>query len=198
MYKQILKICLFASAIFAGHVHAQSSAPSQQPLRFFIGTGLTFGGDKLAGTQPVNGYSYKVTAGGTVQLHAGVSYMFTDKFAGSLAAGYHFSTVDASDGTATFDRYPVEILGHYTVTPNVRIGAGVRLISSAKLRGDGAGASLDTNYSSTTGAVLEGEYMIGDRFGIKLRFVNEKYKASGTQNKVDGNHAGLMFNYYFW
>jgi hypothetical protein len=198
MYKQILKICVFASAIFAGHAHAQNSAPSQQPLRFFIGTGITFGGDKLAFTQPVNGYSYKVTAGGTVQFHAGASYLFTDQFAGSLAAGYHFSFVDARDGTATFDRYPIEILGHYTVTRNVRIGAGVRLISSAKLRGEGAVSDIDTDYGSTTGAVLEGEYMFDDRLGIKLRFVNEKYKASGTQNRVDGNHVGFMLNYYFW
>jgi hypothetical protein len=81
----------------------------------------------------------------------------------------------------------------------VRIGGGLRYASSASLHVTGAGASFanGTDLKASTSAVLEGEYVFGEHFGITLRFVSEKYKYDRTGAKVDGDHVGLGFNYHF-
>ncbi len=194
------KLCaagLVALSVFASSAQAQTSPATDRPLRFFLGMGATFGGDNLATAKFTNGETANVRAGGVVQFHGGATYKFTDTISGTLAAGYHFNRVSASNGSITFSRYPVELLGHYAVTPAVRLGGGLRLISSPKLTSSGVASGIKSDFGSTTGLVVEGEYLISDRYGIKLRYVNEEYKINGTNKKVDGSHAGLMFNFYF-
>jgi hypothetical protein len=197
MKKQILAASLLALAAFTGHAQAQSNAATPQPLRFFLGGGFTFGGDKLV-TVPFNdGTKDDITAGGLAQLNAGVHYQISDNYSASLALGYHADSTAGTNGSVSFTRYPVELLGYYAVTPVVRIGGGVRLIGSAKLRGTGVKSGISADYGSTNGVVLEGEYLMSSKLGIKLRLVDEKYKINGAQNKIDGSHAGVLFNFYF-
>jgi hypothetical protein len=188
---------LAALCLFAGNVQAQTTTAAEKPLRFFVGMGATFGGDNLATARYPNGATVNIRAGGVVQFHAGANYKFTDKISGSLAVGYHFNRASGTNGSITFSRFPVEVLGHYAVTPTVRLGGGLRWIGGAKLSSSGVASGVNADFSSTTGAVLEGEYLMSNRFGIKLRYVDESYKINGVQNKVDGSHAGVVFNYYF-
>jgi hypothetical protein len=197
MNKKFIAASLAALGAFAGHAQAQTDLKAEKQLRFFVGMGATFGGDNLATARYTNGTTANIRAGGVVQFHAGANYKFTDKISGSLAAGYHFNRANGTNGSITFSRFPIEVLGQYAVTPTVRLGGGLRLISGAKLSSSGAASGIQADFSSTVGAVVEGEYLMSDRFGLKLRYVNEHYKLNGVQNKVDGSHAGVMFNYYF-
>jgi hypothetical protein len=197
MSKKLLAASLVVLAAFAGSAQAQTEAPATKPLHFFVGLGVTGGGDKLVTAQYTNGTSVDVTGGGLVQFNGGVDYQFTDKFSGSLGLGYHVDRANASNGSITFSRVPVEVLAHYSVTPSVRLGGGLRLVGGAKLRSDGVASGIDADFGSTAGLVLEGEYLLNARYGFKLRVVEEKYKSNATQKTISGSHAGLMFNFYF-
>ncbi len=197
MGKKLLAASWVVLAAFAGHAQAQTEAPATKPLHFFVGLGITGGGDKLVTAQYTNGTSVDVTGGGLVQFNAGVDYQFTEKFSGSLGLGYHVDRANASNGSVTFSRYPVEVLGHYSVTPSLRLGGGLRLVGGAKLQSDGVASGINADFGSTTGLVLEGEYVLNARYGFKLRVVEEKYKSNATQKTISGSHAGLMFNFYF-
>lgn len=195
-----LNLCAFgiaAASLFSTHVQAQTTPVVDKPLRFFIGMGITGGGDRLATARYTNGTSVDINAGGLVQFNGGVDYKFTDTVSASLGIGYHVNRANGSNGAITFERYPIELLGHYAVTPAVRIGGGLRLIDSANLSSSGVASGINGDYGSSAGAVLEGEYLFSRQFGLKLRYVNEGYKRNGSSNKIDGSHAGLMFNFYF-
>jgi outer membrane protein W len=173
----------------------ETTKPS--PLQFFLGAGLTVGGDNLETAVYTNGTTSKVTAGGLVQLTAGVQYRFTEKLSSSLSLSYHVSDTNASNGSIRFDRTPVELLGHYAVTPSIRLGGGVRLVNNAKVTSSGIVAGLDREYKSTTGLVVEGEYFPTPKVGVKLRLVNESYQLNNSNVKKDGSHIGLIGSYYF-
>jgi len=72
----------------------------------------------------------------------------------------------------------------------------VQLINSAKLRGSGVANNINLSFDSTTGGIIEGEYLFSPTMGVKIRAVSEKFTRTGTNIKADGNHVGLMFNVY--
>jgi Outer membrane protein beta-barrel domain len=204
MSNKLMAASLVALSAFTGNAQAQTDLKSEKPLRFFLGAGVTFGGDKLAFLEFQGGDTSNIRAGGVVQFHGGAIYKFNDQIAGSVAVGYHVDSVNAKNGSITFGRYPVEVLGHYALTPAVRLGGGMRLVNSAKLSSSGdipgiKGTNVD--FGSTTGVVLQGEYLMSEKLGVTLRYVGEKYKINdkfnGVQNKVDGSHVGVMLNFYF-
>jgi Outer membrane protein beta-barrel domain len=197
MSKKLMLASLAALCTFAGNAQAQADLKAEKQLRFFVGMGATFGGDNLVTARFSNGDTSDIKAGGVVQFHGGAIYKFNDKISGSVAVGYHFNRINATNGSITFGRYPVEVLGHYAVTPVVRLGGGLRLVNGTKLSSSGAASGINADFGSSTGVVLQGEYLMSENFGIKLRYVGEKYKINGVQNKVDGSHVGMMFDYYF-
>jgi hypothetical protein len=201
MNNKLIAASLMALCAFAGNALAQAQAQTdlkaEKQLRFFLGAGATFGGDKLASADLSYSGTTNITAGGLVQLHAGAIYKFNDTVSGSVAIGYHFDNINAKNGSITYKRYPVEVLGHYALTPVVRLGGGLRLVNDAKLSSSGDASGIKADFGSTTGVVLQGEYLMSDKLGITLRYVDEKYKINGTPYKVDGSHVGVMLNFYF-
>jgi len=188
---------LIALAIASTGV-AQAQAPAEDNgVRFFLGAGLTAGGDKLVKLEFTDGTDSTVTAGGLVQLTGGVDYRINSDFSLQTSINYHVSDATASDGSVKFTRMPIELIGYYNVTPEWRIGAGARYVSSAKLSASGNAGHGHVDFDNTVGALVEAEYMFSPKAGVKFRYVAEKYKVSITKEKVDGNHFGAMFNYYF-
>ena len=177
---------------------AACAADDERSLRFVAGIGLTNGGKTLINAQFTDGTTEKVTSGGLVHLYAGGEYSFTPQIAVQANVGYHVhDTSPATNGSLTFSRVPVELLGYYRITDNVRLGGGARFISNAKLKGSGVASDIDVKFKSTTGAVIEAEYLFTRNVGLKLRYVAEKYKAEGDTESVSGNHGGLYLTGYF-
>lgn len=193
------KIVLALSTVLAtlGSAHAQTitqAAPS--PLRFLVGMGISAGGDKLATARYTDGSNVNLHAGGLVYFTAGADYHFTPNFSLQGTVNYHVDQANADNGDIKFQRFPVELIGYYQPNPSWRIGGGVRYTSNPKLRSSGAASGLDTDFDSTTGAVIETEWFTSPRLGVKLRYVNEKFKPHGYE-EIDGSHVGLSINYYF-
>lgn len=193
-------------ALGAGLLLAASAVQAVE-VRPLIGLGLTFGGDKLAGgSATVVGTgastSLEVHGGGMFALVGGLELGFTDLWSAQLNASYHFDKATAEDGEFSFERFPIELLGHYRVSDTVRLGGGLRFAGDAKLRVTGQARRFASNvdYKASTGVVLEGEYLpVGARLGWKLRVVSEKYKPTTPANaqSKDGTHIGGYMTYYF-
>jgi hypothetical protein len=192
------KVILGFTALFAmlGAAQAQIYTPAPKPVRFLLGAGLSGGGDKLVSAKYENGDTVDIHAGGIVYLTAGVDYHITPQFSLQGTVNYHVDAANARNGDIKFERFPIELIGYYQPNPAFRVGGGVRYVSSAKLSGSGNASDLDFSFDNTTSAVVEGEYFVNPKLGIKLRYVNETYKARGYDD-IDGSHVGLSANFYF-
>ncbi len=172
--------------------------PNYRPLRFLLGLGLTFGGDTLATVKYTDGSTDNVKAGGDVLFYGGADYRFNDFFSLEGNVGYHLaSTKLARNGEATFKRVPVEFLLHYYLNESVRFGAGARFVNNPEVKIDIRNSTnIRQSFSNTVGQVIEAEYLT-QHYGIKLRYVAEKYKIEGTPVSINGNHVGVLTSFYF-
>jgi hypothetical protein len=185
-------------ALLAVSAAACAADDNERALRFAAGIGLTNGGKTLINATFTDGTTEKVTSGGLVHLYVGGEYSFTPNIAVQANVGYHVhDTSPATNGSLTFSRVPVELLGYYKVTDHVRLGGGLRYLSDARLKGTGVASDINVKFKSTTGAVIEGEYLFTRNIGVKLRYVSEKYKAEGDTESISGNHGGLYLTGYF-
>jgi hypothetical protein len=55
------------------------------------------------------------------------------------------------------------------------------------------------SFKPTWGTVVEAEFFPVQSFGIKVRYVSEKFKAKEFPDapQLDGNHGGVYFNFYY-
>lgn len=188
------KIVFALSTLFAtmGAAQAQGTAP----LHFLAGLGVSAGGDDLATAQYTNGTSDNIKAGGGVYFTAGANYRLSPAFSIQGTLNFHVDDTNAKNGSIRFKRFPIEVLGYYHVNNDWRVGGGVRYISGAKLSSSGAAAGIETKFDNTVSGVLEAEYFWTSSFGVKMRYVNETFKADGYRD-VKANHVGISANYYF-
>lgn len=179
-----------------GSAQAQQAAPEQ--LSYVVGAGLTFGGDKLVTAKFSDGSSVNIRAGKFLQLLGGIDYRVNEQFSFQGTVGFHVDdTPQASNGSVKFQRFPMEVLAYFHPNAQWRIGGGARYAASPKLSGSGFGAGANYSFKSTAGGIVEAEYFYGDRAGLKLRYVSEKYTVDQSGEKVSGNHFGILANYYF-
>lgn len=192
------KIALVIALAIASLGAAQAqNAQTQKQLRGVLGAGLTFGGDKLLTVEYENGVEMDLRAGGMIAMYGGIDYRVTDQFSFQATLGYHVDNTTARNADARFDRFPLEVLAYYHVSPNWRIGGGARYVSNPKLKTSGALNIGDFAFDNTIGGVLEAEYLMGSNVGIKLRYVNESFESKQIVEKVDGSHIGILANFYF-
>lgn len=193
-----LAVAALALALVSISAQAQTDAPaSEKKVRFLVGAGLTFGGDKLASAEYTDGSSQELHGGGLIALYAGVEYAVNPSVSLQANIGYHVDQASADNGELRFERYPLELMAYYKVSDKWRAGAGVRIVNSPRFASSGAGDMGDFNFKNTSGAVIEAEYMASPRIGYKMRYVNEKYTPKAAPVKVDGSHFGVMANFYF-
>jgi hypothetical protein len=183
--------CLFA----ASHAWAVDAEPLQYQFRPFVAVGATTGGDRLQSLTDSSGNTQSVHGGGLFDLKAGINWRMTSRYSAALSVGYHFDSV-GSNQAMRFARVPVEAIGYFNGTPDLRFGVGARITSGAKLSGEGV-VGGDHSYKNTLGSVLEAEYFATPHIGLKLRYVAEKYKPKDGSAEIDGNHFGVYLGYYF-
>jgi hypothetical protein len=166
-----------------------------------IGVGATFGGATLANVQYVNGSSCNIHAGGLADVYAGVEYRHGQKVSVQATAGYHVDTCNGDNGSLRFARYPVELSAYYGFGEHWRAGGGVRFVMDPHISGSGVAGGADVKFRSTTGGVIEGEYLLTRgswvQFGFKLRYVLERYQPEAGGASLSGNHVGILANAYF-
>ncbi|WUR12573.1 outer membrane beta-barrel protein [[Empedobacter] haloabium] len=191
-----MKKFVFAFAsLFA--LTAAAQAQTASPLRFMVGAGLSFGGDKLTTVEFTDGHSEDLRAGGLVYLTAGADYRISESFSLQGTVNYHVNNSSGDNGDVRFERFPVELVGYYHINQEWRVGAGVRYTSKPKISSSGVLDGMDFKFDNTTSGLIEAEYFYSPKLGVKMRYVNEKFKKSGYRGDVNGSHLGISANYYF-
>jgi len=189
---------LLGATLALGTAFGAQAADDASPFKFLLGAGLTFGGDTLATVQFDDGTSEDVDGGGLVHLYAGAEYRLGTAVSLQATVGYHVDDSAGSDGSVRFSRMPVDLLAYYHFNDQVRLGAGVQFVNNPELKGSGVASGVNVKFKSTTGTIVEGEYLFSPNVGVKLRYVAEEFELSeGGGEKADGNHFGIMLNYYF-
>jgi hypothetical protein len=183
-----------------------AQAGPESSVRPLLGGGVTAGGDTLVDVTFFNAAGQKldssrVKAGQLLQVYGGLEYQPVSRVSLQATVGYHWHNTEGTDGQFKFSRYPVELLGQYHLNENWRIGAGARFVRGTKLELHSTNANnpidAEAKFDNTTGAILEGEYVVDRKVGFKLRYVSEKYQAPALfTGKVDGSHVGLLVNWY--
>lgn len=198
----MMKHRLAIAALAFGLVCTARAAEPERPLRPLVGAGLTFGGATLYTVQYSDGSSSNIHAGGLIDIYGGADFRLGEAFSLQATVGYHVDDRSARNGSLRFERFPIEVLGYYWIDPHWRAGGGVRFVQSPRVTGSGVLGGNDVNFDSTTGAVVEGEYLILPasnrvQVGVKLRYVAERYQLQGGGPSVSGNHVGIMSSVYF-
>ncbi|HEY8023338.1 MAG TPA: outer membrane beta-barrel protein [Burkholderiaceae bacterium] len=195
MKKTVLALAL--PIIFASSAHA-ADVVEPNPLRFMVGIGLTGGGESIATVNYTDGSSSNVSSGSGVQLMMGLDYRINESFSVQGSVGYHGGfTPQASNGDASFDRYPIELLAYYHPDQHWRVGGGVRFVESPKLKASGAASDIGMDFKNTTGAIVEVEYFFTPHTSIKVRGVKESYTPTYGGPSISGSHGGVFGDYYF-
>jgi opacity protein-like surface antigen len=192
------KIALVIALAIASLNAAQAqTAPAEKQMRFLVGGGLTFGGDKLATAEYTNGGEIDIHAGSMIALNAGMEYRFAPEFSLQANVGYHVDNASATNGDIRFQRFPMELLGYYHANQQWRVGGGVRYVSNPKLSSSGAAYFGNFDFKNTVSGVVEVEYLMNQHVGFKVRYVNEKFELKNGTKEFDANHVGFFANYYF-
>ncbi|HEX3141568.1 MAG TPA: hypothetical protein VHQ87_16045, partial [Rhizobacter sp.] len=109
------KIMAAAAVLLASFAGAAQAVE----VRGVVGGGITFGGDTLATVyydpSDAGPDDAKVHAGGLIALNAGIDLQFTDLVSGQFLVGYHLDRASGDNGSVRFERFPVELLGHFKV-----------------------------------------------------------------------------------
>ncbi|MFT3859407.1 MAG: hypothetical protein QM742_18540 [Aquabacterium sp.] len=200
-------------ALGAAHFSAMAAEGTGWGLRPFIGAGYTWGGDTMQAWDivPVDGsgsyrYEEDVSAGAGLDLRVGLSYRLgTSPFTLQASVAHHIDQTHGISSRAYFRRVPAEILLQWHASEQWRLGMGVRrsLSATEKSHGGTCGGDPCPEYrlklKSNTGVVIEAEYMATPNWGIKARYVWEeyRYKIAPDAVKYEGDHFGVMTNYYF-
>ena len=169
-----------------------------KPVRGFVSGGLSTGGDRLATVEWSNGDTTDIRAGGLVEVRAGIEAQLGDSpfsLAGSI--GWFSHRAGGRNGSVTFERFPLELMGRWRLADEFRLGVGVRRTGDARLRGRGAASNVGTTtFDGKVGGVVEGEWLFARRYGLAVRAVSEDYRAPNGE-KADGSHVGVRFSFYF-
>jgi hypothetical protein len=189
------KFALLAALALASSVALAQSAPLRSNL--FANIGYGSGGDTLANVQMSDGSVQSIKAGKGVTIKGGLEFWVSPVATFQLSAAYHVDDTSATNGNITFSRWPIEGLMFWHASEQVRLGGGLRKATSAKLGGSGAASNFGTyRFESSTGIVLEGEYLFTQQAGITLRYVKESYTNNGGPS-ISGDHVGMGLNWHF-
>lgn len=193
--------CAMLAAVLslpAGPAQAQELVfQDARPYRFFLGGGLTAGGDRLLTAHYIDGDDDSLRAGGTFQFHGGMQFQVAPRLTMALSVGYHVDAIDTFWGSTWFSRVPVEGLAHFQLDRNWRIGGGIRYPIDPRVSSDDFAPDVDEDFQSSVSPVFEIEYLFTPNLGLKFRAVSERYKSKRGLPTVDGDHVGLVLNFYF-
>lgn len=201
-----MKRTTFAAwAVVAGVGVLGSQQALAQDFRFALDLGITGGGDKLATVRFSDGSTESVRAGGLLQFGAGFLFQPSGApLALQATFNYHVDDVSARNGSLTFSRFPLEVIGYVMPAPNFRIGAGPRFVFRPELSSDLEGFNSNVKFKDTVGAVIEAGFRPVGQLWVNLRYTAEKYKVKSIDgvdvtaaNSVSGNSVGLNIVYAF-
>jgi len=156
-----------------------------------------FGGDTLVEVSYDDGSTSSIEAGGGITFGGGATWRMSDLFIVQATAAWKTETLpSASNGSADWDRFPVEVIGLLQID-KFRIGMGLTYHLFGKLKGDGILSSASADFDNATGSVVTFEYVSKDRLSYVFRQTIIDYTPAGTSTILNGNSAGIGINMHF-
>jgi hypothetical protein len=148
------------------------------------------GGEDLQAGQLLNlgiGYDFDLNAAKTLRLRTGINYKF--------------DSVDATNGEADFDRWPLDVL-LVSRAGNFALGAGITYHLSPTYEATINSASTKIDFDDSLGFLLQAGYLVAERVELGARVTLIEYESdqaflttSGTvANKVDGDSFGIYIS----
>ncbi len=149
---------------------------------------VTSGGGDLQAGQLLNlgiGYDFDLNAAKSLRLRAGINYKF--------------DSVDATNGEADFDRWPLDVILVSRVG-NFSLGAGITYHLSPTFEATINGSTSRVDFDDSMGFLLQAGFMVSERLELGARFTLIEYESDGPlvmtngaiTNKVDGDSFGLF------
>jgi len=128
-------------------------------------------------------------------VNAGVAHPLTSDglFEVQAVMGFLISRINASNGSAIFWDFPLEVTAHANVGP-LRLGAGPALHISPMMRGDGFASGTNLNFGTTVGAVVRAEYRLSEHWGVGFCYSWLRLSANGQSG--DASRIGGSFGWY--
>lgn len=207
--KDLTAVAVFLLGMATVGAVAANEQDNGSQMKWFVGFGLTHGGDELAEVEVIydgDSHDEDLRGGELITIAAGIVVNLPlPAWSLQTSIGYHTDEVGDFDEDITFDRYPLELIPFYNFSSH-RIGAGLsyhlspeldlKLIGGPKVKFDDAlGWLIEYDYSfsgwNSGGVVLGVRYLWIDYEVDKVNGI----RSSGVE--IDGNHVGIQINYMF-
>ena len=178
-------------------------------MDWFVGFGLTHGGDELAEVEVYyddDSHDEDLRAGELITIAAGIVVYFPmPSWSLQTSIGYHTDGVGDYNDDIKFDRYPLELIPFYNFR-NHRLGAGLsyhlspeldlKEIGGPKVKFDDALGWL-VQYDYSFSGWESGGFVLGVRY-LWIDYEVDKVNSFSTSGvEIDGNHVGIHINYMF-
>lgn len=172
-------------------------------FRGVLMAGGTVGGEVLAEVEIDDDFFFsnsddELRAGEGIYLGGGFAYHSgSSPLSLQATVGYHFSSLDASNGDVDFSRTTLDFLAFFQFAPQHRIGLGITHHLEPEFEIDISGGIDETIvFDDATGVILEYGWSFTDFATLGVRFVAIDYEI-GNVESLNGNHVGLMFGFEF-
>ena len=181
------------------------------PVNWFIGAGLTGGGEDLATVEVEysgsnnNSNNRDISSGGLLSLTGGVIISPNPAFDLQASFGMHSDDVFAGGDSVSFTRWPVELLA-FGKWGNNRLGGGISYHINPELDLEDVNRPV-FEFENAPGLVAEYGYSLngwgngGLVLGARFMFIEYELEAvdnsPAKNNDVDGSHVGVNFYWLF-
>ncbi|MGB5259830.1 MAG: hypothetical protein WBO34_04830 [Gammaproteobacteria bacterium] len=136
LIKNVMAVAVFVLGTAAVVAAAANEPENGSQMKWFVGLGLTNGGDELAEVQLINNgdsHDEDLRAGELITIAAGIVVYFPlPSWSLQASIGYHADEVGDYNDDIKFDRYPLELIPFYNFR-NHRLGAGLSYHLSPEL-----------------------------------------------------------------
>jgi len=165
-------------------------------LHLLIALGAQFGGDTLVELRSSYGIESTHNAGDGLVFALGAMFEpigdETHALQLQTSAGYSYAGVSASNGSASWTHWPVELLAFYNHRPfHFRVGGGLQYNFNVAFEGSGQLSAGTALFYSSPGAVLQGDWMFSQSFSLYARYTIIHYSVPGTSVDYSGNAFGM-------
>jgi hypothetical protein len=112
--------------------------------------------------------------------------------------GYHFSSINAENGDASFSRVPLDFLYYYQPS-NLSFAIGGTYHVAVNYEADVPYYYADVDFENSLGAIAEIGYAVNSRVLMTLRFTKIEYEVESYfgGGELSGDHLGLGLRFGF-
>lgn len=181
-------------ALTAASLSVAASTAAALDSKFHYQLGYDTGGDTLVTVTFSGGETQSLRANRGLYFGGGLSLVNeAQDIETEIALSYKVDDVTASNGDATWSRWPIDALVFYR-WPTIRVGAGATYHLNPKLDGSGVIGGLNVRFKDSLGYLLQVDYRVTKNINIGLRYTAMDYEVEGSNASAGANGIGVVFS----